>query len=570
MASTFLGILSPFRPKLTRSGSSSSVTSGATGETSSQARLSNSSTPPTSATDSESISSTAAKREAANDAETQHELDSDTEINVTARNSSASVGRSRRSRASVISTYNVKVLAGTAVHAPRKFKNADGREVDTLSRRRTIPGDTLVSVLGSANVSSETVVKEAKKLVRDGIEALDLEWSVKKLPKSRSQIGLATRESPRKNKKATNGGEMSFRRATRSTGEPVENLTKKLSVLGKRGRDKFEASLVKAKRELRRLADTNEFAKVETKPVVAEVWSNGKLVTGEEPPKKKVKVEAIVNFEEEKKVLEKAKPKKRDSKIWLNMGLYAGQQARNLDWFAAYSKEERNKLSNMPDFKPNGNMPLPMWHGQRLLHAGRNFKLPFDVCSPLPPGQPKPDEWRKVPKSECFPIPIYNHSNYFSDRFVGDAAAAWKKSTVFDDFSSRCVCSKLNGCDESCQNRIMLYECDDGNCSAGREHCTNRAFADLKARRSKGGKYRIGVEVIKTTDRGYGVRSNRCFDANQIIVEYTGEIITEEECDRRMNEVYKDNEVSFTIKSGLHSETNHNPSATISCYSIKT
>lgn len=89
----------------------------------------------------------------------------------------------------------------------------------------------------------------------------------------------------------------------------------------------------------------------------------------------------------------------------------------------------------------------------------------------------------------------------------------------------------------------MLYECDAGNCSAGREYCTNRAFTDLQERRSKGGKYRIGVEVIKTVDRGYGVRSNRCFEPHQIIVEYTGEIITEEECDRRMNEDYKDNEV---------------------------
>lgn len=116
----------------------------------------------------------------------------------------------------------------------------------------------------------------------------------------------------------------------------------------------------------------------------------------------------------------------------------------------------------------------------------------------------------------------------------------------------------------------MLYECDDGNCSAGREHCTNRAFVDLQARRSKGGKYRIGVEVIKTADRGYGVRSNRCFDANQIIVEYTGEIITEDECDRRMNEVYKDNEVSFTITSSFEINSNYNPSVTISCFSIKT
>ena len=116
----------------------------------------------------------------------------------------------------------------------------------------------------------------------------------------------------------------------------------------------------------------------------------------------------------------------------------------------------------------------------------------------------------------------------------------------------------------------MLYECDDGNCSAGREYCTNRAFTDLQVRRSKGGKYRIGVEVIKTADRGYGVRSNRCFDANQIIVEYTGEIITEDECDRRMNEVYKDNEVIFTISFYPEIETNHNLSVTISCSSTKT
>ena len=144
MVSTLLGMaLSPFRPNVTRSGSSSSVMSGATSETSSQARLSTSSTPPTSAADSESISSTAAKLEAVNDTETQHDPDSDTEIDAAARKSSASTGRSRRARASVIGTYNVKVLSGTAVHAPRKFKNADGKELDILTRRRTISGDTL-------------------------------------------------------------------------------------------------------------------------------------------------------------------------------------------------------------------------------------------------------------------------------------------------------------------------------------------------------------------------------------------------------------------------------------------
>lgn len=90
----------------------------------------------------------------------------------------------------------------------------------------------------------------------------------------------------------------------------------------------------------------------------------------------------------------------------------------------------------------------------------------------------------------------------------------------------------------------MLYECDDTNCNVGKALCKNRAFQDLQERTKKGGRYRVGVEVYKTGDRGYGVRSNRCFEANQIIMEYTGEIITEAECERRMNEVYKDNEVS--------------------------
>ena len=89
----------------------------------------------------------------------------------------------------------------------------------------------------------------------------------------------------------------------------------------------------------------------------------------------------------------------------------------------------------------------------------------------------------------------------------------------------------------------MLYECDDTNCNAGRPYCTNRAFQTLQERTKKGGRFRTGVEVFKTADRGFGVRSNRCFQPRQIIMEYTGEIIVDEECERRMEEIYKDNEV---------------------------
>lgn len=90
----------------------------------------------------------------------------------------------------------------------------------------------------------------------------------------------------------------------------------------------------------------------------------------------------------------------------------------------------------------------------------------------------------------------------------------------------------------------MLYECDDTNCNIGKNHCSNRAFQSLQERTKQGGRFRVGVEVFKTEGKGYGVRSNRCFRPGQIIMEYTGEIITELECERRMNEVYKHNEVS--------------------------
>lgn len=58
-----------------------------------------------------------------------------------------------------------------------------------------------------------------------------------------------------------------------------------------------------------------------------------------------------------------------------------------------------------------------------------------------------------------------------------------------------------------------------------------------------------GIEVTKTEDRGYGVRSMRAFEPGQVIVEYTGEIITPDEGDRRMNEDYKGKTVGYNITS---------------------
>lgn len=147
------------------------------------------------------------------------------------------------------------------------------------------------------------------------------------------------------------------------------------------------------------------------------------------------------------------------------------------------------------------------------------------------------------------------------DVFIGDASCIWKATIPKEQ--STCPCKPETGCDENCQNRYMLYECDSTNCKFGEELCGNRSFAELRRRNQTGRKYNIGVEVIKTESRGYGVRSNRTFEPNQIIVEYTGEVITQEECERRMKTLYKNNEVCFLSHAHLKLFLKHQPLITI-------
>jgi hypothetical protein len=146
----------------------------------------------------------------------------------------------------------------------------------------------------------------------------------------------------------------------------------------------------------------------------------------------------------------------------------------------------------------------------------------------------QPEGWTKVHKT----------------RLIGDAKKYWKKPNIE---RSLCVCMQPapgaleRGCDESCLNRAMDYECDSNNCGLG-DLCTNREFAGIEQATSDPSS--IGVEIIKTLDRGYGVRARRPYKPHQIIIEHTGEIITPNEADRRMKEDYKDKAVSCDTGGG--------------------
>ena len=412
---------------------------------------SSSSTPPTSIADSTSVSSPRSKRDGpllsifdAHIDDEEYTIDEDRDEDDEQEGGS---GRPRRAR-----KITVKA-ADWAESVTSSAKKARSERGGSVTRRRTVSGETLVSPHeDGVDFSAETNGDETSKVVEDGIE---LQLPARKLQKARSTMSLGG-ESTLGKKSRFMKDEAGRRKSARFTNEPTESLTKKLSVLGKRGRDAIDEASFKIKRELRRLADTNEFAKIETKPVVHEVWSCGKLVTGNEPPKmekkKKEKAEEAVvvnqvwsrgklltevqpakkkkdeepiiihevwscgklvtgNEPPKKKAkIEKVKepepepveeaPKVKKVKKWLNRGLYAGQEAI-VDLSHSYTAKERKAMAKAnAAVKRRSILPLPLWAGQRLLLNGRDFKLPFDVCSPLPPGQPKPDEWRKTTKSK--------------------------------------------------------------------------------------------------------------------------------------------------------------------------
>ena len=226
---------------------------------------------------------------------------------------------------------------------------------------------------------------------------------------------------------------------------------------------------------------------------------------------------------------------RRMVKRWQREGLYVGQdgnvgpklQKRRASGDVAAAGKEKQDVSPKKAF-----MPLPMFD---YLEKTRDFVIPFDIYAPsLQKGDEKPKDWHKVNRN----------------RVVGEAKELWEKEERLP--TSRCVCRAPRpgeqGCEDDCLNRVMQYECNPSNCALSAGECSNRAFSELAARTKKGGAFDIGVEVVKTADRGFGVRSCRAFAPGQIIMEYTGEIISEAECQRRMREDYQDNQCYYLME----------------------
>lgn len=342
--------------------------------------------------------------------------------------------RTQRSRGGNPPTYNLAKLSGTDGHGKRASK---GDVISFRRRRRTLGPATGDEAAKPAQEDAPTpdISAQANDRSRDALNLCNWSPEPSPSPSTRPQV----RESPRARRPTARLSETfadsssprakltqaSSKAGDRSASKNGSKNNSRSGVVKKAASRAAPKPAPKMSRELRRLQDTKEFEHRDEQPVIFTVWAKGKYINPNEAPEteaRRAKDAKAKPTSEEQEVAESPEPvvnaRKRRVKKYLDKGLYAGQEAPK-DVTKGLTPNEKKALSQFPQLKSSGRvnkmMPEPMFNGLRTLISGRDFKLPFHVCNPLPPGQPKPDEWKKMTKSmyrsRCFSAPPDHFTN---------------------------------------------------------------------------------------------------------------------------------------------------------------
>lgn len=432
---------------------------------------------------------------------------------------------SDRSRVSVPVSYNLSQLSGISrkQKSRRSLSDRAGQQILQGARQnvRDISGQTLVDEATDLLSPSS---KKNEELLRDCIRSFDIDWDI-----DRRDVPALAEKMPAKTHRA------SFRTGARKIRQSITHVT---SALGKRTREVVEDGVSELK-------DRRRSGRLLTIPHLKELKKEESSVDEDlEPARKKSRLSTLparsrrsflnlMSIQDTTHELSAAPPSNKLSDFRPNTrkyhakGLYAGQSAdfdpRLTDARNRAKLNNKNQAEAAPASRHNL-FPLPMFASKARLDRVQDYILPFDVFSPLPPRQQRPEKYSKIQKNQ----------------FVGDAAAHWRNE--HPDEQSYCNCKPEDGCLENCLNRLMWYECDAKNCRLQPDICKNHQFADLQQRAKTGKLFNIGVEVCDYRDqgKGFGLRACRTFEPGQIVLEYTGEIITEEKSEERVKNVYKD------------------------------
>ncbi|KAF7278447.1 hypothetical protein GWI33_008409 [Rhynchophorus ferrugineus] len=202
----------------------------------------------------------------------------------------------------------------------------------------------------------------------------------------------------------------------------------------------------------------------------------------------------------------KSKKAPRNRKKYLVAGLFSDYYKEDESKRQEITKSSRNLVYN-PEDHPYGLLPPPYHCGKYLRCRKVDFQLPYDLW------------WQHI-HSQLLGrdvVPSWNYkkirTNVYNVKSNGGACEP-----------QPCNCKPSSNCDDDCINRLVLAECP------ATHRCNNQ-----KIQRHE---WAQGIEKFMTENKGWGVRTKEPIKQAEFILEYVGEVVSDQEFKERMNTIY--------------------------------
>ncbi|XP_051013452.1 histone-lysine N-methyltransferase ASH1L isoform X1 [Acomys russatus] len=176
---------------------------------------------------------------------------------------------------------------------------------------------------------------------------------------------------------------------------------------------------------------------------------------------------------------------------------------------------KREKLEYTPGEHEYGLFPAPIHVGKYLRQRRIDFQLPYDIL-----WQWKHNQLYKKPD-----VPLYKKIR--SNVYVDVKPLSGYEATT-------CNCKKPDedtrkACGDECLNRMIFAECSPNTCPCGEQCCNQRIQRH---------EWVQCLERFRAEEKGWGIRTKEPLKAGQFIIEYLGEVVSEQEFRNRMIEQY--------------------------------
>jgi palmitoyltransferase ZDHHC9/14/18 len=260
--------------------------------------------------------------------------------------------RSARSSRKSVATYNVQILAGTAIHTPTKYLEKHHKNVLHGSIESPVGKDDLTPA---------------------------------RIRAVKAKTGSADIEDPVEEQLVAEAAQAARRRTSSRVTDLRKEALRNISGVGHVVANALSDGKTLVQNTLRRSASDATLQSSKTKRTFSMTGDgNGSEIEGASDQQ------------------QSQKPK---TKLWLRQGLYVGQHR---DFNPRLSETQNRAKKRVKKRQDDEVLPLPMFAADRVLnedphHVFKDFKLPFDTYHPLP-RKVKVDGWVKLSKSKICPL----------------------------------------------------------------------------------------------------------------------------------------------------------------------